>query len=358
MSLKSVQTNHLRRIRFSFCVLLLTTFLATTAGAQVGGIDSDPGDPGTGGKNSIQGVIYYPSGRRLDKRIRVKLSTVGNGDLYTLSDDNGSFTFRRLVGGTYALSFDAGKEYQAVSERVEIYQSPSRRGNPFGQNVLVQIQLRSTEETKAKAAVVNAALANVPKRALDLYQSALLSEQAGDNKRAVEQLNEAISLYPEFPLALNELGVLHWKLGEFDKAADALRRATKLSPDAFAPRVNYGTVLVHLKKFKEAAAELGSALVLNKSSATAHLYLGRALAGLRNYKNAEEELKQALTLGGDEMSLAHRYLAAVYIETERPAQAIEELKTYLRLAPSARDAEQVRTIMKKLRPEGDSSKKG
>lgn len=357
MSLKSVQTNHLRRIRFSFFVLLLTSLLATTAPAQVGGIDSDPGDPGTGGKNSIQGFMYYPSGRRLDKRVRVKLSTVGNGDLYTLSDDNGSFTFRRLVGGTYVLSFDPGKEYQAVSERVEIFQSPSRRGNPFGQNVSVQIQLRYAEETKDKAAVVNAALANVPKPALELYQSALASERAGDSKKAIEQLNNAISVYPQFAAALNDLGVQYWRIGQFDKAADALRRALKLSPDSFILRLNYGTVLVYMKQFKEAEPELRHAAEQNEGSAVTHYYLGRTLANLRRLDDAEKELGRAISLGGDDIKEAHRYLGAVYNERGDAERAISELETYLRLVPSAKDGDQIRQIIGRLKSEVQFSQK-
>src|SRR5438128_8991967 len=75
---------------------------ATMASAQIGGIDSDPSNPGTGGRNVIQGSIFYENGRRLDRRVKVRLRGL-NSDLFTLSDDSGSFSFRRLVGGNYTV---------------------------------------------------------------------------------------------------------------------------------------------------------------------------------------------------------------------------------------------------------------
>jgi hypothetical protein len=48
----------LSNLRKYFWRLLATALLsAPTALGQVGGIDSDPGDRGTGGQNTIQGTI-------------------------------------------------------------------------------------------------------------------------------------------------------------------------------------------------------------------------------------------------------------------------------------------------------------
>ena len=47
--------------------------------------------------------------------------------------------------------------------------------------------------------------------------------------------------------------------------------------------------------------------------------------------------------------LAHRYLGALYSERGDKARGVQELETYLRLVPNARDAEQIREIIKGLR---------
>ncbi|MDQ3256271.1 MAG: tetratricopeptide repeat protein [Acidobacteriota bacterium] len=340
-----------RRTLFLGCALLWTTLLALETYAQAnGGVGSDPGDPGLGGRNEIQGRLFLPSGRHLDRRLRVRLSSVRGGESSTMTDDNGAFTFRRLVGGTYRLSVDTGKDFETASETVDIIESaPRARRDQPGQVVTVQIQLRVRQSQPNPPAVVNAALLSIPQPARELYDKALAAAQIGDHKKAVEHLQRALAIHPSFPLALNELGLQHMRLGQPDKAADAFRSALKLAPDVFVLHFNYGVLLVQQKKFAEAEAELRRAVESNETSAVAHLYRGRALIGLRRDEEAEGELLTAVRLGGDEVKIAHRYLGAIYNERRDHARAIAALETYLRLEPNAKDAAQVRQIIEDLR---------
>lgn len=329
-----------------FSCLAWLLVLAGRAQAQMGGIDPDPGSPGSGGRSTIQGRIYYPSGRTMDKRLRVRLTGLRIGDFFTMTDDSGAFSFRRIAGGSYVISVEAGKEYEPVNETVDIIEV---RGQ-FPRTYSLQLQLRLKRvSANEKPKVVDAALAAVPKPAVDLYETALATARAGDTKKAIEQLKEALSLHPDFLLALNELGIQYWKTGQLDKAAEVFRSAVKLSLDGFSLRLNYGIVLVHLKRFKEAEPELRLATKANDGSALAHYYLGRALANSQKYEEAEKELLRALSIGGDEANPAHRYLGAIYNDRGDTKRAISELETYLKLVPSAKDAEQIREIIRNLK---------
>lgn len=67
----------LKGIADFFSAALLVAFLAAASHAQSNsGLDSDIGNPGLGGKNTIQGRIYYPSGHPLDRRVRIKVRSV------------------------------------------------------------------------------------------------------------------------------------------------------------------------------------------------------------------------------------------------------------------------------------------
>ncbi len=329
------------------CLMSLFAVTAITAQAQIGGIDPDPGDPGSGGRNTIQGTVYLPSGRRLDRRMRVTLSGL-RGDFSTMTDDNGAFTFRRVVGGTYIVIVEAGKDYEPANERVDLVESGMRRGG-FGQIITVQIQLRATATNLSKPGVINAALASVPKPALELYNKALKSAHAGNSKKAIEELEKAIALYADFMLAYNELGVQYLNLGQLDKAVEAFRAALERDPRAFTPHLNYGIVLVQEKQFAAADAELRRALEINETSALAHLYRGRALIYLGNYAEAEKHLRRALTLDAAEVGVAHRYLGAIYNERGDKTRAIEELEKYLAAEPKAKDRAQVMEVIRQLR---------
>ncbi len=80
-----------------FSVLLVLLPLLSASAQSGGGVDQT----GTGGRHTIQGRIYFPSGRRSDTRVKVKLENFNAGELSVLSDPNGSFVFRGLESGSY-----------------------------------------------------------------------------------------------------------------------------------------------------------------------------------------------------------------------------------------------------------------
>jgi len=250
---------------------------------------------------------------------------------------------------------EGGNEYETVKEQVDVVDATTTRGSQSGRTFNLQIQLRlKAASANNKSAVINAALAAVPKPAADLYEKALESERAGSSNDALEQLQRAVALYPEFALALNEIGIIYQRLGQLDKAIEAFGRAVKAAPEVFELRLNYGMVLMRHKQFTEAEGELRRATELKDSSTQAHLYRGKVLIQLRKYPEAEKELQQVIKLGGDDVAMAYRFLGALYNERGENKLAIEALEKYLSLAPKAKDANSVRDIINQLRAQGTS----
>lgn len=338
-----------RTALLSFWVSGLLTVIPCSVSAQTGGLESNPGDPGTSGVNSIQGDIYLPSGRRLDKRIEVKLNTLRRGVLSTMTDGNGEFSFRRLAPGQYTVLINT-KDYEPVSESVEIGRTP-RSDKAAEQVFTLQIHLVSKLAKADKPSVINVEFAGVPTAALQLYSHALELAKNGLCKAAIEELQKAISVYPQFVMAFNEMGVQHIRLGEFPSALEDFRHALKLEPTASIPQLNYGIVLVLEKRYQEAEKELRKAVSRDEMSAQAHYYLGRTLANLRYFADAQKELLLAIDLGGDEVKEAHRYLGAVYNAQGNSRAAIAELEMYLRLSPQVKDAPEIRKIIAGLESE-------
>ena len=331
------------------CAVLFAALFAPHARAQTDALGAS--DTGMGGRHTIEGRIFLPSGRRVERRMRVRLSGT-KGESYMMSDDNGAFTFRRLDAGSYRVTVEATQEFEAASEGVDIFDMAGGvRRVGTGQVVNVQFHLRPKSANRAEAppGVVNAVLAAVPKEARELYEKALRASAEGDSRKAVEHLKAALAAHPDFALAYNELGVQHMKLEQLDKAAEAFRHALRLAPDVAVLRLNYGILLIRRKDFDGAEEQLRRALEKDDSNMTAHLYRGRALIALKRYDEAERELQTALRLGGDGAAMAHRFLGALYIERGDVARAADALETYLRLAPDAREAPQIRELLKQLR---------
>jgi Flp pilus assembly protein TadD len=338
--------------RYSLLAALLL-FVPTVSPAQSGGgIDAT----GTGGRHSITGRLIFPSGQRADSRLKIRLESPGVGDLTVLSDVNGNFTFQSLRPGNYTVTVDGGENFESTRESIFIEPSVvmTRRGPtsfPMTRPFNVQIYLRPKNEGAAanKPGVINAALASLPKPAVESYEKGLEFARAGETDKAIEQLKRAVELHPNFGLALNELGVQYMKKGQYDKAADALGKVVQLSPDAPEPILNHGIALFNLKKIPEAEIQLRAAVKKNDRSFAAHHYLGMTLIAKKSFADAETELRRAIELGGPRAGLAHYYLGGVYWQTGKLQQAADELEAYLKLEPAAPQAEKIRGTIKDLR---------
>ena len=308
---------------------------------------------GTGGNHVITGKIFFPSGRRAEGTIKVKVECYGCGEISTLADSSGSFTFTSLSPGNYTVVINAGNDYEIAREMVTIDSDLKLPGSGLPMNsgsrrYTVMVTLQAKAGNHAKPSVVNAALAEVPAEARGLYEKALELSKAGDSQKAIEDLKSAVGLFPKFPLALNELGVQYLKIGQARRAVDPLRSATALSPDAATPKLNLGIALLETQQYQDAETQLRNALKIS-ATPTTHLYLGVTLTHLQNDAEAESQLKAAIDSSDNKLTIAHYYLGGLYWRQREYNRAVEELETYLRLTPDAPDAERVRGTIKELR---------
>ena len=323
--------------------------------ASVCGQGSGVASTGTGGSHIIKGYVFFPSGRKADGSIQVKLQNLNSGEITVMADTNGSFTFQSLSAGNYTVVVNAGENYEIARDSVVIESdlNPRSGGSISGTSrrysVMITLQPKLDSGARAKASVINAALAEVPEEARRLYEKGLELASAGDTLKAIDNLRAAVSLYPGFPLALNELGAQYLKMGQASKAIEVLTSASTLSPDAFLPKLNLGIALLETNRFTEAEKQLREALRLNQSIPTAHMYLGITLAKLHNDREAESELRHAIDSGSSQVVLAHKYLGGLYWKQRNYLRAADELETYLRLTPNAQDAERLRATIKDLR---------
>ena len=336
-------------VAFFPSLFLILLFAVPTCGQGSGRAST-----GTGGNHMIQGKIFFPSGRRAEGTIQVKLTSLQSPEITAIADSSGSFTFSGLSPGNYTVIVNAGDQYEIAHESVTIDSdlNLSRAGvslnsGPRRYTVMVTLQAKP-DKNNVKPGVINASLVDVPQDARELYQKALDLIKVGEQQKAIEDLKGAVSIYPKFPLALNELGVQYLKLGEAGKAVEPLKSAAKLSPDAFSPHLNLGIALLEVRQLTEAESELRGALKIS-STPTAHMYLGLTLIGVRRYDEAQHELETAISTGGENLAQAHRYLGGLYWQKHEYRQAVEEFETYLRLTPNAPDAERVRGTIKELR---------
>jgi Flp pilus assembly protein TadD len=329
-------------MRKLFCVAALVLCSVISIAAQI--TSSSAGDTGLGGDNTITGTVIV-EGQRLQRRLAVRLQTMTKGDRIVTTDDYGNFAFRGLPSGDYTVVIDKEKDFQPMSQSVSIIQL---RGLP-GQTYNLSIRLEWKAPAGARPGVVNAEFANVPERARTLYTNGLEESKKGNYKEAVEQLKLAIVQYASFMQAYNEMGVQYIKLNQLEDADAAFQQATKINPDAVPPLVNRGIVNVMMKRYGESVPILRKAIAKDDMSAVAHYFLGQAMANLGLFDNAEKELQLSIKLGTDQMKEAHRLLAIIYTNRGNKKLAADELEAYLKLMPTAPDAEKLKEKIRELR---------
>src|SRR6266536_1645529 len=154
---------------------------------------------GSGGVDSINGRIYFPSGRRSDAQIKVSLESSNAGTRVVFVDHNGSFSFRNLEPGRYTVIIDSGKDYETITESVYIDDMRSRVGGPGPPprvyNLPIYLQPKRESSSTVESGIIDARLSDVPAPSRTLYQKALESEKSGDTDKAIEELRQAVSLY-------------------------------------------------------------------------------------------------------------------------------------------------------------------
>jgi len=299
----------------------------------------DLGDNFNRGRNKIEGKIYYPSGRPADKRFKVSLQSVGVSDMFTLSDDQGAFIFRQLPGGTYRITIDAGKEYETFFETVNVIDPPRRQGDNSERTIAITVFLKTKEAATAPTDTVNAALANVPKPALELYEKAQQAVKENDTQKAILLLEESVKKYPQFAEGYNELGILYMRSNKLDKAAEAFREAIKIAPDKFSYRLNCGYAYLLNNKAGAAKTELTKAVEINNKSIQALILLGRAQLKSKDYSDAEKTFFQAVGLGGADVNMAYRFLGVLYNEKNEIEKTVSAFEKYLSMTQEAKDGE-------------------
>lgn len=331
----------------SFVIAIFSSSLlfSAPAFAQTFSIPDTASNTNMGGSNTIVGTIFGPSGRPVETRVRVKISSMTAGDRVVNTNENGGFAFRGLPAGGYTISVDREKEYEPASQNVDIIQF---RGAP-AQTLTVNLRLTPKGSTEAKPGVVNAELAAAPAAAQEHFKKAGELIRADDRKGAIEQLRLAIEQYPKFSLAYNEIGIQYIKLNDLDKAAEALRSALNINSDSFDARMNLGAIYFTQKKYVEAEAELRAANKLRPNTAGVLYYLGMSLANLGKFDEAETELLAAIKAGGAEMKEAHRVLSIIYGSRGDNKRSLKELESYVKLAPDAPDIEQLKARIAQLK---------
>ena len=263
------------------------------------------------------------------------------------TDGSGLFVFRKLSDGTFQVRVQtSGTNYVSQTKRVDL-----ARPTGFGvasEEVDFVLFTRGNPGGAAKPGVVF--VQEVPEAARKQYQKATeLLDKSNRREEALAALKSAVEIYPQYFDALEMLGTEEVKDQQYEAAIPVLTKALEVNSRAYASCFALGVAQYHLKQLEPAIESLRRALLLNETSINANLWLGIALRQTSRPEDAEAYLKRADALADSKLPDAHWQLALLFNQLKRYKEAADELEIFLKVEPDARDAEQIKKLIQRLR---------
>lgn len=208
------------------------------------------------------------------------------------------------------------------------------------------VLIRSQEQ----GATVSATSANAPKGARKAYERASAHLKRHKLTEAQAELEQAVKLYPRYAAAWTNLGGLHEQQNRLDQAREAFSQA-QVADDKFVPAyVGLASVAVRQSKWAEAEELSARATLLDGVyfpvafyfNAVANFQLGQLDKAEKSARKTEQlDMRQSLT----QVKLL---LGSILEMKQNYAEAAEEFKAYLKVAPTAENAEKVRQHLVEL----------
>lgn len=326
------------------CAILVAAFSAANASAQGYG-DRNRAD--NGGSFDVQIKVLLPDGKPAVGAKITFSATDYSGPNSGYTDPEGTCSFSNLPGGNY--TFSARVEGLPQENESLTISRDSSSASTFN----VVLYLRNPGQKKGDFYSANPMFKDVSKEALEKFKKGMEKIAKKDNKGAITLFDEAIALYPQFAPAYYEKGAAYIKLPEYDKAIASFAKAIEIKPDYTEAKYSIGYTRYLMKDYEIAAAVFGDILQTKKDMPEVFLYLGICLVHMNRVDQAETALKMAIAAkGGENLALAHRSLAGVYIQRNKKAEAAAELEKYLELVPKAPDADKLKQTISDLKKQG------
>ena len=199
----------------------------------------------------------------------------------------------------------------------------------------------------AEVAEAPAAAPDSQRAFMDPAAKGTAAYDSGDYQGALAQFEDAVKAHPQDPEAANNLGQVLVKLGRATEALPHFQRACSLNADKWSYRFNLARALGLLQRWEESIASYRQAQRLYPDDYVTTFNLALALHKKGDDAAAIEEYNKAIALNPGEASY-RMALAISYEGLQKRQDAASAYNEYLRLAPSATDAEKVRLRIAQL----------
>lgn len=198
--------------------------------------------------------------------------------------------------------------------------------------------------------VISATSLQAPKSAQKNFLKGLAALSDDDMAGAKKAFRHAVEQFPSYAQAWSSLGEMCDRDSEHDQARDAFEKALAADPQYVKPYVHLANLDIEEHRPEEAVDICNRAIGLGGAEFPyIHYYAAVASAELKHWDAAEKSARQATSLD-DAHEVPHaEYLLGMILAARGDFHgAVEHLKKYLEISPTAQDADEVRRRIAEL----------
>jgi tetratricopeptide (TPR) repeat protein len=282
---------------------------------------------------------------------------------HTVTTVGGKFAFRHLEN----LGDNEGKELYAISAVTQGYRAAQQLADlteVARGDVLLDLErvTNSLASTRSAPAIVysgpakgadGADASNASRRprnpeavaAMDRGQELLFRQKKAE--ASIVEFKKALKLDPWFGPGYVLMGLASMQLQQWDQAQYAFEEAIKVEPGNADAYLGLGSALNEQKSYAAAQKALEQSLQLKPESAEAHYELARTLCSQEKWQAALPHAQRAVAINPDYAG-PHALMGNILLQGEDADGALNEFRTYLRLAPDGPLAPKVKEMVDQL----------
>jgi tetratricopeptide (TPR) repeat protein len=211
----------------------------------------------------------------------------------------------------------------------------------------IQKQLPVINKTDKEDSAINKTLPNA-KASIANIEALIATKQW---TKAHKEISTLLNLHPDDAVLLNESGLIFFNQKKYSQAEKVLTESITKSQNKLGAAY-YNLAQVYLAQHQsikaQSALERANSLSIEKGENTALINnsLAICLKQKGDFQAAQSAYNEAIKSGGDNFPVIHYNLAILLEQMDKPAEAAQEFKTYLSLAPHGLNAAKAQSHLK------------
>lgn len=364
-------------LRRSFSLVLLVVLTVSLSFAQrpagnTGGNNTGGGNAGGGGRPTgggggsrpnfpttgdlgrpevpraadVEVRVVYPNERPAPAHIMVQLlANTGVQVGQTFTNSEGQATFPNIPPGTYQIKVSSMDFEDTTSENFVVERYDSRH--------MEWVHVKPKENAGGTAVgstqgTVSALDLQAPAKAKKELNKGNESFLSGDIKKAIEHYQKAAKEYPQYATAYNNLGAAYMKLEDRANARDAFTKAAEADPNMPSASANLARIYILDKQAGQAIPLLTRALSGAPNDPEFLMLMARAQLEARNFDEAVTYARKAHQQPHPKYPFVHLIAGQALQAQNKPDEARAEYEIFIKEAPDAPQAAQVRDVIGRL----------